>query len=246
MSLRKKIKALFKGYKNSDQELIKKTQEIIGYTFRDESLLILSLTHRSFTRATNVSHPANERLEFLGDSVLGMVISHKLFEDHPELREGELTKIKAMMVNETTLSNIGKKIGLNQCILMSPEEERSGGRERPSIISDAFESVLGAVFLDGNLNPARDVILHLLYTNKIDILSDISQKNYKGELLEAVQAMGEGMPRYDVVSEEGPDHDKTFNLEVIVSNKKIGQGSGFTKKEAEQKAAAMALQYLKK
>jgi ribonuclease III len=223
---------------------LKGVQMLIGYHFRDPSLLRLGLTHRSFARATYQDLPSNERLEFLGDSVLGLIISDQLYRDHPEEGEGNLTKTKAMLVNETTLSSVSRELGLNAHIRLSPEEERSGGRERASIISDAFESVIGAVFLDGGLDAARDVVLRLIYTRKHRIVSDTSQRNYKGDLLEMVQARGQGVPRYDVISEEGPDHEKTFHVIVSIGGQRLGEGMGLSKKEAEQKAAGQALEAL--
>jgi ribonuclease-3 len=227
----------------SQADNLQAVQKLAGYHFRDSSLLELALTHRSYHRQIEDNRPSNERLEYLGDSVLGLIIAEQLYRDHPELREGQLTKIKAMLVNEATLSSIGKEIKLNEYILLSPEEDRLGGRERSSIISDAFESVIGAVFLDGGLEAARDLVLRLIYNKKADIISDESQKNYKGELLELIQARGNGMPRYDVVWEKGPDHEKEFKVVVFVNNQRIGTGIGLSKKEAEQKAAAMALAY---
>lgn len=221
---------------------MEEVQRIIGYHFRDESLLELALTHRSYHRQNENSRPSNERLEYLGDSVLGLIIADRLYNDYPRVREGKLTKIKAMLVNETTLSTIGKQTKLNDHILLSPEEERLGGRDRSSIISDAFESIIGAAYLDGGLDAARDIVLRLIYLKKDEITSDESQKNYKGELLELIQARGNGMPRYDVVWEKGPDHEKEFKVVVYVANQNIGTGVGMSKKEAEQKAAAMALE----
>jgi ribonuclease-3 len=216
-------------------------QLLIGYHFRNIDLLILSLNHRSFARTANQEQPSNERLEFLGDSVLGLIISDQLYHDNPGEGEGNLTKTKAMLVNETTLASIGKELGLNAYIRLSAEEEKSGGRERASIVSDAFESVIGAVFLDGGLDAARDVVLRLIYTRKERIISDTSQRNYKGELLEYMQARGETIPRYDVVAEEGPDHEKTFNVVVTINGQQMGEGVGSSKKEAEQRAASQAL-----
>jgi ribonuclease-3 len=126
-------------------------EDIIGYHFRNPELLHLALSHRSYVRNNHLNH-SNERLEFLGDSVLGLIIAERLFVDNPDMSEGELTKTKAMLVNEVTLSAIGLQVGLNDCILMSPEEERSGGRERSSIIADAVESVIAAVFVDGGVD----------------------------------------------------------------------------------------------
>ena len=226
-----------------DDKKLDEVQHLIGYTFRDRNLLSLSLTHRSFLRYNNQRNCSNERLEFLGDSVLGLVIASRLYRDHPDESEGNLTKIKAMMVNESTLSTVSRTVGLNAYILLSPEEEKSGGRDRSSIISDAFESVIGAVYLDGGFEAARDVVLRLIYTRKENIITDDNQRNYKGDLLELVQARGEGMPRYDVVSEKGPDHEKEFQVIVTVSGLVVGEGAGSSKKEAEQKAACMALEY---
>ena len=245
MSFWGKLSKFFNAFNNqSTENIIEPVQKIIGYDFYDKSLLLLSLTHRSFHHGEENNSSSNERLEYLGDSVLGLVIADRLYRDYPDSREGELTKTKSMLVNETTLATIGKAIKLNQYIRLSPEENRLGGRERSSIIADAFESIIGAVYLDGGFRVAKDVVLRLIYLKKDSILTDESQRNYKGELLELMQARGVGMPHYVVVSEKGPDHEKEFSVEVHVANKKIGSGSGFTKKEAEQKAAAMALESL--
>lgn len=219
-------------------------QIMLGYRFNDPALLELSLTHRSFCFGHTKRLHSNERLEFLGDSVLGLVIADFLYKDYPQLREGDLTKTKAMLVNETTLAAIGRNIGLNNFIRLSAEEDRAGGRQRPSIISDAVEAVIGAVFLDGGVKPAGDLIFRLIYANKMTIISDESQRNFKGELLELAQAKGDGMPHYIVASEDGPDHHKKFRVEVSINGHKYGYGEGFSKKEAEQKAAAKALESL--
>jgi ribonuclease-3 len=223
-----------------------KVQELIGYSFRHPQLLLLALTHRSYIRNGGDKQSSNERLEFLGDSVLGLVIAEKLFHDHFHKSEGDLTKLKAMLVNESTLAQVGQEISLNAFIRLSPEEHNSGGRERASIISDAFESVIGAVFLDGGFEAARDVVLRLIYTRKDSIITDRSQRNFKGELLELVQARGDGMPRYEIISEAGPDHEKVFDVAVTVGGRRLGEGVGLSKKEAEQKAAAQALELIEK
>ncbi|MBI5267775.1 MAG: ribonuclease III [candidate division Zixibacteria bacterium] len=220
--------------------------DLLGYRFKDPSLLSLSLCHRSFVRSQPNGGESYERLEFLGDSVLGLAISEQLYRDHPDETEGNLTKIKAMLVNETTLAQVGREIGLNAFIHLSPEEDKSGGRDRNSIIADAFEAVIGAIYLDGGIGPARELVYKFIYSRRESITSDLSQKNYKGDLLELVQARGEGVPRYDVVSEVGPDHEKTFHVIVTVAGEKIGEGTGLSKKEAEQKAAAMALERVSK
>ena len=220
-------------------------QNTLGYHFRSLDHLLLGLTHRSYIRVTGQEMPSNERLEFLGDSVLGLIISDQLYHDYPDELEGNLTKIKAMLVNETTLSSISREHGLNRYIRLSPEEEKSGGRDRASIISDAFESVIGAVYLDGGFLAARDVVLRLIYTRRDRIVGDSSQRNYKGDLLELMQSRGSTIPRYDVIQEDGPDHDKTFHVIVTIGGQQVGEGVGQSKKEAEQKAACMALESLK-
>jgi ribonuclease-3 len=219
---------------------------LLGYHFKDESLLALGLSHRSHIRTKCNGGESYERLEFLGDSVLGLAISEQLYRDCPNETEGNLTKTKAMLVNETTLAQIGREIGLNAHIHLSQDEERSGGRDRASIIADAFEAVIGAIYLDGGIGPAREVVLRFIYSRRDSITSDLAQKNYKGDLLELVQGRGAGVPRYDVISEVGPDHEKTFHVIVTVAGEKIGEGMGLSKKEAEQRAAAVALEHMVK
>jgi len=238
------ISIFFSKKSPTKQINLDKVQEIIGYRFNELSLLRLALTHRSYASTSDDADQSNERMEFLGDSVLGLVIAHQLFKDHPDWREGELTKVKALLVNETTLAEIGKEIGLNQHIFLSIDEDKSGGSERSSIVSDAVESVIAAVYMDGGLDAARKFVLEQIYTRKANVVADRSQRNYKGELLELVQGKGESMPRYDVVSESGPDHDKTFNVVVSINGRALGSGIGSSKKEAEQKAAAEALERL--
>ncbi|MFH1374127.1 MAG: ribonuclease III [bacterium] len=218
-------------------------QRRIGYQFRDEQLLETSLTHRSFTHNHNRSVQCNERLEFLGDSVLGLLIGEQLYRDHTKMQEGNLTQTRALLVNESTLADLARKIELNRFVRLASEEERAGGRDRTSIIADTLESIIGAVYLDGGLDAARDVVLRLIYAHREEIVSDVSRRNFKGELLELVQARGQGLPRYDVISEDGPDHEKVFQVEVHLNGQRLGLGSGLSKKEAEQKAAAIALEY---
>jgi ribonuclease-3 len=247
MGLRDKVKSILSPLTaRKKKDPLQQVQKLIAYQFRDLSLLETSLTHRSYAHSNDNRIMSNERLEFLGDSVLDLVIAEQLYRDHPEMDEGELTKTKAMLVNESTLAEIGRQIHLNKYLRLAPEEVRTGGRERPSIISDAVESVIAAVFLDGGIEAAREMILRLIYARKDDIVADKSRRNFKGELLELVQARGEGFPRYEVVSESGPDHNKVFNVDVYVGDQKLGSGSGSSKKEAEQKAAAMALRRYRK
>ena len=245
MSFWNTVKSIFVACPPPEKKVdLARAESIIGYHFKDQSLLALALTHRSFTNNSESVNESNERMEFLGDSVLGLLIAEQLFADHPDWHEGELTKMKSLLVNETTLAEIGKDIGLNQHIYLSAEEDKSGGADRSSIVSDAMESVMAAVYLDGGIEAAKKFILKVVYSRKEIVSADSSQRNYKGELLELIQASGKGMPRYDVVSETGPDHDKTFNIVVRLNGQDLGHGIGFSKKEAEQKAAAEALEHI--
>lgn len=216
-----------------------------GYKFIKSELLFEALTHRSFIHYNEEIKASSERLEFLGDSVLGVIIAEYLHNKYPDYDEGDLTKTKALLVNETTLSMIGREIELNNLILMSPEEEKSGGRERHSIISDAMEAVIGAIHLDGGLDKAREFVIRTIVSHSEEIFSDSNQRNYKGELLEYLQHLGQPPPYYEVVSEKGPDHMKTFNVVVKTFGEISGSGSGQSKKEAEQKAAAESLARIK-
>jgi ribonuclease-3 len=167
-----------------------------------------------------------------------------LYETFPDKAEGELTKLKAMLVSENTLVEIAKQIGLGEYILLSPEEEKAGGRMRASIISDAYEALIGAVFLDGGLEKAEEIIENQIWTRFSELVSDKDYHNYKGELLEYLQGRGEGMPNYKVLKAEGPEHKKVFFVAVFSKGRKLGTGRGKTKREAEQKAAKMALDSL--
>lgn len=244
MGILSRVRGFFNRQGGSVEVDLAKVEEVIGYSFRDRKLLLLALTHRSFSHSTEVYQPSNERLEFLGDSVLGLIISDQLFRDNPDIREGDLTKTKSLLVNESALCEVAIEVGLNQFIRLSVEEDRLGGRKRPSICSDAFESVIGAAYLDGGLDIARDIVLRLIYTRRDSILANDTRRNYKGELLELTQSRSEGMPRYEVLSESGPDHDKVFRVAVLIGGEGAGTGTGSNKKEAEQRAAAEALQRL--
>jgi ribonuclease-3 len=213
-------------------------ESILGYSFRDKQLLAKALSHRS-----SVSDGlANERLEFLGDAVLGLVVSEFLFKKYPEHNEGNLTKIKAALVNETMLSKVAYNIQLGQYVFLSPEEEKSGGRLKPSIIADAQEAVLGAIYLDGGLEAVARTIDKLLLHDFERLIKDEAMLNYKGDLLERMQASGHGVPKYEVIEEIGPDHIKVFVISVSINGVRKGIGRGTSKKEAEQQAAKIALE----
>jgi len=223
----------------------------IGYTFKDKNLLRLALTHRSYLSVDD--KPAeyqwvntNERLEFLGDSVLGNCMSHHLYEQYKNHQEGELSKLKSLLVSAPVLFECAAKIHLGSYLFLSPGEVKSGGRTRPSILADAFEAVIGAVYLDGGLVNARNFIHRALITQADIYLKNETLYNYKSELLEMVQALGRGSPNYKVVHEFGPEHDKTFKINVEVRATYLAEGVGKTKKSAEQDAARLALSEISK
>jgi ribonuclease-3 len=215
-------------------------ESVLGYCFTDKQLLANALSHRS--SVTNGR--ANERLEYLGDAVLGLVVSEFLFRRFPGHNEGDLTKLKAALVNEAMLSKVANGFGLGQYIFLSVEEEKSGGRLKPSIIADAMEAVIGAIYLDGGMEQSAGAIRRFILNDFESLIKDDSIYNYKGELLEKMQAVGRGIPRYEVVEEIGPDHIKVFVISVSVNGARLGMGQGTSKKEAEQQAAKMALESL--
>lgn len=219
----------------------------LGYKFKNKDLLIESLTHRSSLKEQGKQRGASyERLEFLGDAVLGLSVSRFLFENFPDQDEGELTKLKATLVSEANLARKAKLISLGKHLFLSPEEEKSGGRLRISILSDSYEALLGAIFLDGGLEAAVKFIQVQILRNLKETTLDKSFQNYKGELLEYLQAEGEGIPKYEVLEESGPDHQKMFTIGVYSKGRRLGIGKGASKKEAEQNAAKMALEELEK
>jgi len=229
-----------------EDRLLVDFQRTIGYTFKDCALLRVALTHRSFAKSGESDWlPSNERLEFLGDSVLGLIVAESLYTDYPQKTEGGLTKLKSLLVNETTLFRTSTSMDLGRFILLSPEEERAGGRQRASINADTLEAIIGALFLDGGLRVAKTFITRHILAHTEEIAADETYRNYKGDLLEYLQGKGAGMPRYEVVNESGPDHDKVFDVVVYSNGRQVGSGTGSCKKDAEQQAAAEALLRLK-
>lgn len=232
------LKRIFSGSKDP----LGSFETTIGYRFQERELLVRALSHRSSVE----NGSSNERLEYLGDAVLGLLVSEFLFGEFPDLDEGDLTKMKASLVNEGVLSKVAGEFGLGDFIFLSSEEEKSGGRQKPSIVADAAEAVLGAVYLDGGLQAARRIVHKFFLTDYEILLNDESSYNFKGELLEKIQGCGQGSPRYEILKEIGPDHEKQFVVSVSVNGESLGQGTGSTKKEAEQKAARMALKAMRK
>jgi ribonuclease III len=231
--------------RGESEQLLAEFQDKIQHHFANVELLRVALTHRSFARSGEKDWlPSNERLEFLGDSVLGLVVSEFLYGRFPTKSEGGLTKLKSLLVNETALFRVSEALDLGRFILLSQEEVRAGGRCRVSINADSLEAVIGALYLDGGLGAVRPMINRYIISQMEKIEADDSFRNHKGELLELLQGRGEGMPRYEVIDERGPDHEKTFTVVVYTNGRKIGSGLGPSKKDAEQEAAAEALRSL--
>ncbi len=209
----------------------------------DYDLLGQALTHGSYLGEVE-SATSNERLEFLGDSVLGLVIAEYLYSEFPDRAEGDLAKAKAVAVSEPVLAESAKQLGLDEMILMSSGEEAGGGRKRLSILSDAFEAVVAVIYLDSGMEEAREFILRAL----APILADIERRehirDYKSLLQEQTQGIYKEAPRYVVISEHGADHDKTFVIEATLQGTPIGCGEGKSKKQAEQAAAQQGLRYM--
>jgi ribonuclease-3 len=226
---------------------IKKLESVLKYRFKNKSILRSALAHKSYLRSRTAKEVfgSNERMEFLGDSVLGLVVSDFLYSRYPGKPEGELTKMKATLVNEVTLSRRAKEFGLGQYLLLSPEEETSGGRQRESILADACEAIIAAAYLDGGMKAAQKTVGRLVLEKHQEVTEDKAQHNHKGELLEYLQARGLGMPSYQVEITEGPDHNKQFTIAAICQGRKLGTGRGGSKKEAEQIAARAALRKLR-
>ncbi len=213
----------------------------LGYEFKDVSLLRLSLTHRSVS-SEDPSRNDNERLEFLGDAVLQLVVTDLLYDRYPQLAEGQMAKVRAAVVSRPTLAEIAKSIDLGSEVELAPGEERSGGRSKDSILGNALEAVIGAVYLDGGLEEARRVI-HILWEERIaDRAKRPGVKDYKTRLQEHLARRGE-RPSYDVEG-SGPDHERSFKAVVTVAGKSLGSGEGKSKKEAEQASAREALETL--
>lgn len=216
----------------------------IGYTFKNKDLLHEALSHSSYANE-NKHHGrhSNERLEFLGDSVLSIVVSEHLFTHFKHLPEGELTKIRASLVCEKALFEFSKKIDLGQHLLLGKGEENSGGRERPSIVSDAFEAVIAAIFLDGGMEAAEKYVLSFIPKN-LDANSAKALQDYKTMLQEIIQRNPEERVEYVLADQIGPDHDRKFVVNVCLNSNVIGTGEGHSKKQAEQAAAKEALKLM--
>lgn len=218
-------------------------QAKIGYEFKNLSLLSEALTHSSFSNENKNKIKCNERLEFLGDSVLSLVVTNYIFLNFKQLPEGDLTQLRASLVCEKTLYKFAKMIDLGKVIKLSRGERHGGGADRPSILSDAFEALIAAIFLDGGYESARDFIMNFI-PDEIKNIHKKPIKDYKTTLQEIVQKNPGERLEYRLIGESGPDHDKHFVSEVLLNSNSIGRGGGKSKKEAEQQAAREALELM--
>ena len=219
-------------------------EEIIGYQFKNKQLLHEALSHSSYANERKKVRRSNERLEFLGDSVLGMVVADYLYHAHPDTPEGELTRTRAALVREGSLHEAALTLGLGDYLRLGRGEDAGGGRSRPSLLADAMEAVLAAIYLDGGIEPTRMLIKKLILDRESE--KTVKRGDYKTALQELVQRTPGSVITYRLVSESGPDHCRVFEMEVSVGGKPVGRGEGHTKKEAEQQAARMAIETLGK
>jgi len=228
------------------EETYAEFERALAYKFRDRDLLARALTHKSYAnerRETSSSH--NERLEFLGDTVLGFIIGELIYRSFPNLQEGALSKIKAHLVSAATLASKGRALGIGRYLRMGAGEARSGGAEKLSLLADGFEAVIAAIYLDGGL-PAAEAFLRRVFgpdVTGIDI-GDLSFQDYKTALQETAQALGLPLPEYRIVDEYGPDHEKIFVIQVFWDGEAFAYGRGSSKREAQRKAAKEALKRL--
>ena len=216
-------------------------EKLLGYRFDRPELLERALTHRSYANEQRPQQaaPDNEKLEFLGDAVLDLVVGHHLMDSFPDLREGELSVTRAQVVSENGLSQVAAELGLGAFLRLGRGEERTGGRDKPSLLADAFEAVVAAVYLDGGFEAARDLALRLL-ASRMEAIDASGFHDFKTRLQESAQAKLKATPEYRVVGEAGPDHDKTFEVAVVIKEREWARAVGKSKKAAEQRAAAMA------
>lgn len=224
---------------------MRELEEALGYRFRNAALFQEALRHSSYANEHHGEEAtSNERLEFLGDSVLGFVTAEHLFNEHPDAPEGELTRIRARLVCERSLYEVAVRISLGKYLRLGRGEETGGGRERTSILADAVEAVIAAVYLDGGMEAASALIHRLLLDEKKEKRAVERRRDYKTALQELVQRKPDQALCYRLTGESGPDHDKVFSVMVLLNGKTIGEGSGRSKKEAEQMSAKDALSRL--
>jgi ribonuclease III len=225
---------------------ISRFQQLTGYTINNQEIFVLALLHRSFLQRPGEPGRSNERLEFLGDSVLNLAVAEYLYHTFPQAEEGELTKVRSRLVNRKALAAYAKEIRLMDFIFMSQSAAQSIGKGYDTIIADTYEAVIAAIYLDGGYFEAKRFVERQVLDAIKNGTVVTEDENYKSILLEYAQAHNLGIPRYAIVKEEGPDHDRTFTVDVTVNSTRFGTGVGKNKKEAEQAAASEAIETLKK
>ena len=216
-------------------------QKSLGYQFKDEKLITEALTHRSYSKNFN-----NERLEYLGDAVLDLIVGEYLYHLFPEAEEGMLSKLRAALVNEKSFDRLAKRINLGKYLFLSSAEENNGGREKPSILSSAFEALIGALYLEAGFDKAKDIALRLIKEEYPTISPDELLKDYKTTLQEITQAYFGEVPEYRLINTTGPDHKKEFEIGVFINNKEYARAKGRSKKAAQQEGARLTIEKLKK
>ena len=216
-------------------------EQRLNYHFKDKQLIIEALTHKSHKQPYN-----NERLEFLGDAVLDLIVGEYLFKKFPHSNEGILSKIRASLVNESGFTLLARELNLGSYIFLSLAEENNNGRDKPSLLSNAFEAILGAIYLEAGLEISKNITIQLLEKCHPKINLDALSKDYKTALQELTQSTHGVTPSYEVIGSSGPDHKKEFEIAIILDNETLSQAKGKSKKEAQQKAAQLALKALKK
>ncbi len=216
-------------------------QKALRYEFGDSNLLNKSLTHKSFANETIAALKDNERFEFLGDSVLDLIVSDHLVRNFPDFSEGKLSKVRAAVVNETCLAGLARNLELGRYLLLGKGEELSGGRDKSSLLANAYEALVGALYLDGGLEEVGRVFLNKLEAEILRRVDSKGFQDFKSELQEYTQTHLNCIPSYKVVAEHGPDHEKVFEVEVTIQSRPRGRGEGRNKKEAEQAAARESL-----
>lgn len=227
------------------QELIAASEKILGVSFKNKELLLNALVHRSFLNEhPNFFLPNNERLEFLGDAVLELIVSEKLFAKYKDIREGELTNLRASLVNAESLGKLAIKIGLDDLVLLSKGERMT--KIKNSVLADSFEALVGAIFLDSGMKNAGEFLAGSLLKTLPETIEPEKIKGVKNLLQERMQALGKPAPRYEVLEESGPDHEKVFKVAVKVEGKVLAMGTGTSKSAAEKEAAKIALKNIGK
>lgn len=253
-SLIRKIAFRLRGARLDDEEMlpaaldnstVRRLQRVLGCRIRNRDLFVQALLHRSFPQRSGHASSSNERLEYLGDSVLNLIVGEHLYARYPDAPEGDLTKMRSRLVNSKALAAYAKALHLSDFILMSPSAAESVGKGYDTIIADTFEAIVAAIYLDRGFVAARRFVERQVSQALAHGAVVTVDENYKSKLLEHAQSRGLGVPRYLIVREEGPDHDRTFTVDVLIRNERRGTGTGKNKKDAEQAAASQALNNLR-